>query len=324
MLAESALCLAHDELPERSGQLTPAVAMGRPLIERLQRAGIEFEIVESDVSVSARQAHRSRQRGLRPPPRLPRPAREGHAAEGDVHGRRRRPRRLTRAVHMQGEPIPVTARVSNGGGNPDVPDYAPDVRGLAVKLYLPDESRTDIVAQTAPRFPVPRRRRSSSCCSAESRARRWRGRCPRSSRAIPGSLPALPANLKALRPLESYATAPYYAIHAFRFLDAARRLALRPLHARPRGAATGGSARATAKRARPRLPPGRDPRAGRARADPVHARAAARRAGRPGRRPVVGVAGRAPARQRRHARADRRSTPSARPAATCSCSTRPG
>ena len=29
MLAESALCLALDELPERAGQLTPAVAMGR-------------------------------------------------------------------------------------------------------------------------------------------------------------------------------------------------------------------------------------------------------------------------------------------------------
>lgn len=47
MLAESALCLALDELPERSGQLTPAVAMGDALIERLKRAGIEFVLVES-------------------------------------------------------------------------------------------------------------------------------------------------------------------------------------------------------------------------------------------------------------------------------------
>ncbi len=45
MLAEAALCLAHDDLPERSGQLTPAVAMGQPLIDRLQRAGIEFSVV---------------------------------------------------------------------------------------------------------------------------------------------------------------------------------------------------------------------------------------------------------------------------------------
>jgi short subunit dehydrogenase-like uncharacterized protein len=42
MLAESALCLAHDALPERAGQLTPAVAMGQALIDRLTRAGIGF------------------------------------------------------------------------------------------------------------------------------------------------------------------------------------------------------------------------------------------------------------------------------------------
>jgi short subunit dehydrogenase-like uncharacterized protein len=46
MLAESALCLAHDELPELVGPLTPAVAMGQALIDRLQRAGIEFRVLE--------------------------------------------------------------------------------------------------------------------------------------------------------------------------------------------------------------------------------------------------------------------------------------
>jgi short subunit dehydrogenase-like uncharacterized protein len=47
MLAESGLCLAFDELPQRSGQLTPAVAMGDALLERVQKAGISFEVVES-------------------------------------------------------------------------------------------------------------------------------------------------------------------------------------------------------------------------------------------------------------------------------------
>jgi saccharopine dehydrogenase (NAD+, L-glutamate forming) len=45
MLSEAALCLAHDRLPDRAGQLTPAVAMGEALLERLQRAGIKFEVV---------------------------------------------------------------------------------------------------------------------------------------------------------------------------------------------------------------------------------------------------------------------------------------
>ncbi|HEY3776420.1 MAG TPA: saccharopine dehydrogenase NADP-binding domain-containing protein [Solirubrobacteraceae bacterium] len=45
MLAESALCLAHDELPETRGMVTPAVAMGQALIDRLTGAGIAFEQV---------------------------------------------------------------------------------------------------------------------------------------------------------------------------------------------------------------------------------------------------------------------------------------
>ncbi|MGE5335912.1 MAG: saccharopine dehydrogenase family protein [Nitrososphaerota archaeon] len=46
MLAESGLCLAFDELPERAGQLTTAVAMGDALLKRLQKAGIRFEVTE--------------------------------------------------------------------------------------------------------------------------------------------------------------------------------------------------------------------------------------------------------------------------------------
>ena len=52
---------------------------------------------------------------------------------------------LTRATLMRGERVPATIRFSNGDGDPQAPDHAPDVRGLAVKLYLPDGSRTDIV-----------------------------------------------------------------------------------------------------------------------------------------------------------------------------------
>jgi short subunit dehydrogenase-like uncharacterized protein len=44
MLAESGLCLAFDELPPRSGQLTTAAAMGDALLERLQKAGITFQV----------------------------------------------------------------------------------------------------------------------------------------------------------------------------------------------------------------------------------------------------------------------------------------
>ena len=45
MLAESALCLAFDDNPQTSGQVTTAQAMGENLLARLQKAGIRFEEV---------------------------------------------------------------------------------------------------------------------------------------------------------------------------------------------------------------------------------------------------------------------------------------
>ena len=47
MLAESALALALDDLPETAGQVTTAAAMGDALLARLRRAGIGFDVLES-------------------------------------------------------------------------------------------------------------------------------------------------------------------------------------------------------------------------------------------------------------------------------------
>ena len=45
MLAESALCLAFDKLPENYGVVTPSIAMGNQLLERLRNnAGLNFQI----------------------------------------------------------------------------------------------------------------------------------------------------------------------------------------------------------------------------------------------------------------------------------------
>ncbi len=47
MLAESGLCLAFDENPERSGQLTTVASMGDMLLTRVQNAGIAFQVMEA-------------------------------------------------------------------------------------------------------------------------------------------------------------------------------------------------------------------------------------------------------------------------------------
>jgi short subunit dehydrogenase-like uncharacterized protein len=46
MLAQSALCLAFDDLPPTAGQVTTAVAMGAALTRRLADVGILFELVD--------------------------------------------------------------------------------------------------------------------------------------------------------------------------------------------------------------------------------------------------------------------------------------
>ena len=127
---------------------------------------------------------------------------------------------LTRAAHMQGEPVDVTVRVSNGSGDPQAPDYGPEVRGMAVKFYLPDGSRTDISAQTVPRFPVrtPDAFINLIRASAPGAARFWR--LPVFLATHPEALPALKANAPALKPPASYATCRYYAIHAYKWIDA--------------------------------------------------------------------------------------------------------
>jgi len=45
MLAESAMCLAFDDNPPTAGQVTTAQAMADNLLDRLQKAGMRFEVV---------------------------------------------------------------------------------------------------------------------------------------------------------------------------------------------------------------------------------------------------------------------------------------
>jgi len=127
--------------------------------------------------------------------------------------------RLTRAAHMQGKPVRVTVRVSNAGGNPQVPDYTPDVRGLAIKCYLPDGSRTDLVAQSAPRFPA----RTPEAFVELMRASRPSPSMPlkfaRFLARNPVAIRGLPANTVALLPPASYASIRYYGVHAYRWID---------------------------------------------------------------------------------------------------------
>jgi len=127
---------------------------------------------------------------------------------------------LSRATVMQGEPVDVTVRFSNGGGDPDEPDYAQDVRGMAVKIYSPDGAKLDIVAQTAPRFPVRSPDGFAQLLKAGQRSLAQPVRLPLFLARNPTALGGLPANFAALKAPASFATRKYYAIHAYRWVDA--------------------------------------------------------------------------------------------------------
>lgn len=128
---------------------------------------------------------------------------------------------LTRAPHMQGEPVPATFRFSNGAGSPHRPDFAPDPRGLAVKMYLPDGSRTDIVAVSSPLFPTRTPEGFIELLEAQSAGAATAWKLPRFLLRHPEALSAVPRIAPTLRPPSSYATIRYYGIHAFKWVGAA-------------------------------------------------------------------------------------------------------
>jgi catalase len=127
---------------------------------------------------------------------------------------------LTRAAHMRGEPVRATVRFSNGGGDPGIPDYAREARGMAVKLYLPDGSKTDVVSISIPCFFV----RTPEDFLDFTRLRKpdpetgqpdmdklgeWLGRHPEAGPAIQAAV--------GTPPPASYAQVAYNGIHSFRW-----------------------------------------------------------------------------------------------------------
>lgn len=124
--------------------------------------------------------------------------------------------RLSRAAVFNGDPTPVTARFSNGSGDPARPDTALDGRGLAVKFHLPNGEELDFVGLSQPVFFVrdlesfiefSERRNDRSAVEA------WIGQHPE-------ALPAV-MHLMTTPAAASYTDIPYHGIHAFRLRDAA-------------------------------------------------------------------------------------------------------
>jgi catalase len=124
---------------------------------------------------------------------------------------------LCRAAHLQGEPVPVWVRWSNGAGKPRSNDKAPDVRGMAVSFRLPGGA-TDLLGQTAPRFPV----RSPEAFLQLVEATGNPLKLPLFLARHPEAIPTIVANARARALVSpySYAEVAYYPIHAYKWVAA--------------------------------------------------------------------------------------------------------
>lgn len=127
---------------------------------------------------------------------------------------------LTRAGHMSGAPIDTTVRLSNGAGDPKIPDYEPDVRGLATAFHLPDGTRTDLLAQTLPKFPFADERGFFAAMELSKQNLGSLLRLPGFIVRYPRGFAALPEANKVLNRRASFAARSFFPFHAFKWIDA--------------------------------------------------------------------------------------------------------
>jgi catalase len=129
---------------------------------------------------------------------------------------------LSRAVHLQGEPVPATVRFSsNFSGDPQA--VSASVNGMATKFYLPDGQVTDLIAVGIPIFLVRTPDEMLEFLQLQRPTSRGGPADPAAVQAFLASHPATARALEMLQQLPgpvSFAQSAYHAIHAYRFVNA--------------------------------------------------------------------------------------------------------
>lgn len=128
---------------------------------------------------------------------------------------------ISRAAHLQGDPIPVTVRHSvSPSGNPFGPVGAPS---MAVRFYLPNGTMTDLIALPFPLFPLRTPEETLEFLDAVKpdipngqpnveRAKEFAATRPWVAHALKEII-SVPASV-------SLAQTSFHALHAFRFVNA--------------------------------------------------------------------------------------------------------
>ena len=131
-------------------------------------------------------------------------------------------RKIARAALFSEGPIPVTVRFSDFTGLPDIPDTAPDAnpRGLAVKFRMGSGRETDIVTHSFNGFPVATVDEFAVFLRAIGTSGPEAPK-PTPIEAFLDSHPIAKTFVTTQKPPPvSYATAAYFGVNSFAFLDA--------------------------------------------------------------------------------------------------------
>lgn len=130
---------------------------------------------------------------------------------------------LTRAPHMGAHRTPVTVRLSDSAGIPNVPDNDPggaSPRGFAVRFHLGDHVHTDIVAHSHDGFPARTAEEFLEFLHAAGTSDPA-GPHPSPIEQFLGSHPNALKFVQAPKPIPtSFAKESFFAVSAFKFSDA--------------------------------------------------------------------------------------------------------
>lgn len=129
---------------------------------------------------------------------------------------------LTRSEQFSGKPVPVVARFSLAGGNPNVADATRNARGMALEFRLPGGALQHMTMLNTPVFGAAYPATFNAMILASRPD-------PGTGKADPGKLRdflaahpdalAQSSYLNTHNPPTSYANSAYFSIHTFKFLD---------------------------------------------------------------------------------------------------------
>lgn len=132
---------------------------------------------------------------------------------------------LTRSPVFSGELVPVIARFSIAGGRPNMPDTARNPRGMALRFQLPDGGEHMMAMLHTPVFGVATPAAFLENLQAATPDPTTGKPDPEKQKAFAAAHPEAKRQadfLKTHNPPVSYASTPYFGLHAFRFENKAK------------------------------------------------------------------------------------------------------